>query len=205
MTFELSQLRQQMVEAVERLAAMLAESGLSIAEVETKASADLGGRKIEGRLDLLLADAVGKEIVLDLKWGRARYEARLQEGLALQLATYAATRQIERGHAAMPAVAYFALSGGTVLTTERDLFAGVRPIQGPSVQETWRNLERTLVAIERLLEKGTIPVTGVTASTSLLESLGIHDSEHGQHVEPGPSCDYCKHATICGRAWEALS
>lgn len=205
MTFELSQLRQQMVEGIERLAAVLADSGLSIAEVETETTADLGGRKIEGRLDLLLQDATGKEVVLDLKWGRGRYEARLKAGLALQLATYAATRQIERGHSTMPAVAYFALSGGTVLTTERDLFAGVRHIQGPSIQETWSNLERTLVAIEKLLAKGTIPVTGVRASTSLLESADIHESEHGQHVDPGPGCDYCKHATICGRAWEALS
>jgi ATP-dependent helicase/nuclease subunit B len=205
MTFELSQLRHQMIEGVERLATVLAESGLSIAEVEIKTTAELAGRSIEGRLDVLLVNSEGKEVVLDLKWGRNTYEKRLRAGLALQLATYAATRQVERGHDALPAVAYFALSRGTILTTERDLFVGVRPIPGPGIHETWSSLERTLVAVEKLLAKGTSPVTGVAASTSLLESVGLHESEHARHLEPGPGCDYCRHATLCGRAWEGMS
>lgn len=205
MTFELSQLRLQMAEGIEQLASILAANGLSIAEVELKTSADLAGRSIEGRIDLLLEGAGGKEVVLDIKWGRASYEARLRDGLALQLATYSATRQIERGHAAPPAAAYFALSRGTMLTTDPSLFATVRPIPGPGIQETWSKLERTLVAIEKLLAQGTIPVTGVSGSKSLLESAGIPDIEREQHLDPGPACDHCRYASLCGRAWETLS
>ncbi|MEO7034249.1 MAG: PD-(D/E)XK nuclease family protein [Polyangiaceae bacterium] len=205
MTFELSQLRQQLVAGVERLAALLETSGLSIAEVESKTVADWGGRKLEGRLDLLLSDATNREIVLDVKWGRSSYQKKLQQGLALQLAMYSATRQMERGHAALPAVAYFALSRGALLSTERGLFAGVRTIDGPSTAETWSNLERTVAAVERLLRTGVIPVTGVANSLPLLESAGIEESNRGRHVEPGAPCDHCGHKALCGQAWEHLS
>jgi len=205
MTFELSQLRQQLVAGVQRLAELLETSGLSIAEVESKTVADWGGRKLEGRLDLLLSDAANREIVLDVKWGRTSYQKKLQQGLALQLAMYSATRQMERGHAALPAVAYFALSRGALLSTERGLFAGVRTIEGPSTAETWSNLERTVVAVERLLRTGVVPVTGVVKSLPLLESAGVDKSNRAGHVEPGAPCDYCGHKALCGQAWEHLS
>jgi len=205
MTFELSQLRQQLIAGIERLADLLHASGLSIAEVESKATADWGGRTLEGRLDLLLSDAANREIVLDVKWGRSSYQKKLQKGLALQLATYSAARQMDRGHATLPPVAYFALSRGELLSTERGLFAGVRTIDGPSNAATWSNLERTVAAVEKLLRSGVVAVTGVTRSLPLLESAGIVESERGRHVDPGAPCDYCKHSTLCGRAWEALS
>jgi len=205
MTFELSQLRQQLVAGVERLSELLEASGLSIAEVESKTVADWGGRKLEGRLDLLLSDAANREIVLDVKWGRSSYQEKLQKGLALQLAMYSGTRQIERGYAALPAVAYFALSRGTLLSTERGLFAGVRTIEGPSTAQTWSNLERTVAAVERLLRSGVVAVTGVGRSVPLLQSAGIQESDRARHVEPGPPCDYCGHKALCGQAWEHLT
>ena len=122
-----------------------------------------GDRRLEGRLDLLLNDADANEIVLDVKWGRASYEQRLRDGLAIQLATYSAARKIHGGKASLPHVAYFSLSSGALLTTERDLFAGTRPVQGPAIRETWKKVERTTVAVERLLGTGTIPVTGLSS------------------------------------------
>jgi hypothetical protein len=205
MTFELSQLREQLVAGVGRLARLLRDSGLSIAEVETKTSADWGGRQLEGRLDLLLSGGNRQEIVLDVKWGRASYLKKLQKGLALQLATYSAARQIERGYAALPPVAYFALSRGELLSTESGLFAGVRTVDGPSNAETWGRLERTVVAIEKVLQRGVVPATGVANSRPLLETAGIDEAERGRYADPGAPCDYCKHASLCGRAWESLS
>jgi ATP-dependent helicase/nuclease subunit B len=205
MTFELSQLRQQLLVGVKRLAELLETSGLSIAEVESKTVANWGGRTLEGRLDLLLSDAAQREIVLDVKWGRTSYQQKLQRGLALQLAVYSAARQMERGHTALPAVAYFALGSGVLLSTERGLFPGIRPIDGPSAAQTWSNLERTVTAVERLLRSGVVPVTGVAKSLPLLETAGVEDSERERHVEPDAPCDYCGHKALCGQAWEHLS
>jgi ATP-dependent helicase/nuclease subunit B len=205
MTFELSQLRRQLVDGVQRLARILDDSALSIAEVEATTSVEWGERKLEGRLDLVLNDAAGNEVVLDVKWGKSAYEQKLRDGLAIQLATYSAARKIEGARATMPPVAYFALSSGALLTTERDLFAGCRPLQGPAISETWKKVERTLATAERMLSQGDIPVTGLAQSPSLLKSAGIPESEHGEHVAPGPACNYCRYATLCGKAWEGLS
>jgi ATP-dependent helicase/nuclease subunit B len=205
MTFELAQLRQQLVDAVQRLARLLDESGLSIAEVESSTSVDWGGRRLEGRLDLLLHDAEGNEVVLDLKWGRKTYVDKLKAGLALQLAAYSAARKIQGGKATLPHAAYFSLSGGSLLTTEKGHFQGTRPIEGPTLAETWKKVERTVVAVERLLQKGTVAATGLSSSPSLLESAEIPETCHGEHVMDPTPCKYCRHGTLCGKAWEGFS
>lgn len=205
MTFELAQLRRQLIDAVQRLAEILQESGLSIAEVESKTSVEWAGRTLEGRLDLLLCDASGKEVVLDLKWGKKSYEDKLKAGLALQLATYAAARKIQGGLAALPHAAYYSLSGGSLLTTEKGIFSEARPLDGPSPGETWKKVERTIVAVERLLRKGTVAASGLRVSPPLLESAGVPEPERDEHVESPSPCDYCRYGTLCGKAWENWS
>jgi hypothetical protein len=205
MTFELSQLRLQLTVAVARLAELLAENGLSVIGVETQASADWGGRKLEGRLDLLLADRQGHEVVFDLKWGRSSYQKKLEAGLALQLAVYAGARQIERAAAALPVAAYFALSKGQLLITERGPFGNTRMVDGPKLAETWGKLERTVVLIEGLLSRGIVPATGLKTSLPLLESAGIAERDRDRYLAPEPPCEYCDHKSLCGVAWEHLA
>lgn len=205
MTFELSQLREQLVRAIERLTELLARARLSVAGVEQAASADFRGRKLEGRLDLLLSDAEGRDVVLDLKWGRKTYRDKLEQGLAVQLAVYTTARRLERGAATLPAAGYFSLSRGELLTTEREVFGDVRALAGPPLAVTWERLERTLTAVEGVLARGVAPVTGVRTALPLLEHAGIEPRERATHLQPAPPCDYCDHGTICGRAWEGLT
>jgi ATP-dependent helicase/nuclease subunit B len=204
MTFELTQLREQLLSSVSALVELLERNRLLLVGVEVQSSAPWGGRRLEGRLDLLLNDAAGNEIVLDLKWGRASYREKLENGLALQLAVYSGMRQIERGAAALPAAAYFSLSRGELLTAEPDVFVGVRPHEGASLAKTWTQLERTVVAAERLLERGVVAATGVRGAGSLLKLAGVEGAEQDKYVEPPPPCNYCEHAGLCGRAWEGF-
>jgi ATP-dependent helicase/nuclease subunit B len=205
MTFELSQLRQQLGAAVLRLADLLAQNGLAVIGVESEASADWGGRKLEGRIDLLLADREGREVVFDLKWGRSSYLKKLEAGLALQLAVYAGARQIERAATALPAGAYFALSKGQLLTTERGPFGSTRLVDGPRIAETWGKLEHTVVVIEKLLSRGIVPATGLKTSLALLASAGIEERDRERYLAPEPPCEYCDHKSLCGVAWEHLA
>lgn len=205
MTFELTQLREQLLAGITSLVDLLERSRLSVAGVETQSTAQWGDRRLEGRLDLLLNDAAGNEIVLDLKWGRASYREKLEDGLALQLAVYSGMRQIERGSVALPRAAYFSLGRGELLTTESEVFVGVRATDGPTIAATWTKLEHTVVAVERLLHRGVVPATGVRSAVPLLELAGVEEAEHGRHVQPPPPCDYCEHSSLCGRAWESLT
>jgi hypothetical protein len=193
MTFELVQLRDQLAGSVSRLAEMLAESKLTVVDVEVAVDATWRAGALSGRLDLLLRDEAGRDVVLDLKWGGKRYRELLGSGLATQLAVYAA--------------AYFSLSRGEVLATPGAPFARFMPIQGPPLADTWAKLERTVDRVERTLLAGRVPVTGLQKSLPLLETMGLDAQEQERHLAlgNGGACQYCPYGAICGRDWERLT
>jgi ATP-dependent helicase/nuclease subunit B len=205
MTFELSQLRRQLLTGVQRLTALLNDSGLSVIGVEVKSSVEWDGRTLVGQLDLLLTDAEGREVVLDLKWGRSSYSKKLEQGLALQLAVYAGSRQLGNAGSNLPAAAFFALNCGQLLTTEPGPFKGAHKIAGPAIAETWKKLGRTAKVVERILSLGVVPVTGLAGSSSVLAAAGIPEADLEEHLEAKPPCEYCEHSALCGRAWESFS
>jgi len=203
MSFELAQLQQQMVESVRKLAHLLSASNLTIVGVETPTDGAWRDGRLVGRMDMLLRDHQGRDVILDLKWGRRTYADLLKQGLAVQLAVYAKARALETGASEVPVSAYFALGRGTLLTTDTGPFAEAVPISGPSVLETWVNLERTVGLVERLLAQGRIPVTGVPKSLPLLESAGLAPESWSTHLNQKreSQCGYCSYDPLCGRRW----
>jgi ATP-dependent helicase/nuclease subunit B len=207
MTFELAQLRKQLAASVTGLAELLGASKLTVVEVESRVVVSWRGGELEGRLDLLLQDAKGREVVLDLKWGRKRYRDLLAAGQAIQLAVYAAARRMATQGEAMPSAAYFSLSRGDVHAVDNGPFVGTRAIAGPALDETWAKLERTVERVEAALSKGHVAVTGVRSSRPLLEALGVPETDRARHLAPvlEAACEYCPHGALCGRSWEALA
>lgn len=204
MTFELFQVRERLASGVVALSKLLQKNNLSVSGIETETSVAWRGRKVEGRLDLLLAGPDGDEVVLDLKWGLARYRENLKKGAAVQLALYAAMRQLERGVEALPGAAYFSLNRGVPLTTNSALFSGVRRFAGPDLSETWTQLQLTITAVEALLARGEVPVPGAGQRLPLLEAAGLDEADRLRHLQTEPPCKYCDHASLCGRAWESF-
>jgi len=207
MTFELHQLRHQLIRAVETLAQLLRRSGLTVGGVEEELAAEWLGAKIAGRLDLRLQDSAGQDVILDLKWGNSTYRERLGEGRAVQLAVYAQARRLLAGRPALPPAGYFSLSRGTLLTTEPAAFAATAAVDGPSLDATVRSIATTLPAIQNSLAIGLVPVTGVGRSLPLLDTLHVAAADRARHyaAAPGKGCDYCSFGPLCGRAWEALA
>ena len=207
MTFELAQLRKQFASSIARLAVLLDESGLTVVDVESTVEVPWRTGALTGRFDLILADAQGREAILDLKWGRRRYEDLLARGHAIQLAVYSAARRIQSGVSAMPPAAYFSLNSGELIVLDDGPFARARPIDGPSLNETWAKVERTVGQVEHSLTNGRAVVTGVRRSRPLLEALGVPDTHRSHHHEPvrEAACGYCPHGALCGRNWERLA
>jgi ATP-dependent helicase/nuclease subunit B len=207
MASELAQLRGQMTVAVTRLAEMLVESRLTIVDVEVNVDGPWREGTLGGRIDLLLRDAEGGEVVLDLKWGGSTPRELLRSGRATQLAVYTAARRTATRAAAMPAAAYFTLSVGEVLATRGAPFARFVPIEGPSIEDTWRKVERTAERVEQALARGRVLVTGVQAAAPLLERLGVEPGARDAHLDaPGDAaCGYCAYGALCGRRWEERS
>jgi hypothetical protein len=209
MTFELAQLRKQLAASVTTLVDLLVASGLSVADVESRVLVSWRGGELEGRLDLLLHDSSGHEVILDLKWGAKRYRELLAGGQAIQLAVYAAARRLSTGAQKMPPAGYFSLSRGELFTVDGQPFAGGRTINGPPLDETWDRLKRTVEGVEASLSRGRVLVTGVGRSLPLLEALSVPEVERDGYLEPEAgdegACKYCPHGPVCGRDWEDLT
>ncbi len=209
MTFELRQLRHQIARSVRRLADILAWSKLTIAGVEVKVDQPWRRGTLSGRIDLLLRDAQGDDVIVDLKWGRKSYAEALEGGTATQLAVYAAARQLASSGRSLPPSAYFSLSRGELLATEARPFAGagVVAMRGPRLAETWTQVERTIDKVEQVLATGRVHVTGVRSALPLVEALGIPEADRAGHLrlEPDSACKYCDYDALCGRRWERVS
>jgi ATP-dependent helicase/nuclease subunit B len=201
--FAWTETEREIKRSVVALADLIERSSLRVAAVETDFDATWEGRALEGRVDVLLEDGQGNEIVLDLKWGSSSYRVLLTRGLAIQLAVYAAARQLRSGSPRMPHAAYFGLFQGELLATEAGPYAGASTLAGPTIEETWARLGRSLELAEGLLARGIVPATGVW---TLLDAAEVPGAERGGYLQLGAehACKYCDFGSLCGRSWEAL-
>src|SRR5262249_58762235 len=60
----------------------------------------------------------------------------------------------------------------------------------------WPMLERTAAAVERALDSGVIPVTGVDGAPPLTDALGLPDL---LDIPAHAACEFCDHDALCGR------
>jgi hypothetical protein len=203
MRSERAQLEAKLVAAMRSLAQLLDRAQMAIASVEEERESAWNERTVFGITDLLLRREDGGDAIIDLKWGRSSYSKMLVQGRALQLASYAFIAHRLSGSPDFPPVAYFSLSRGALLTTERRAFSGVRPIDGNSARDTWQRADATLTRIERLLQTGAIPVAGVGDEVPIIEHAGGRiDAPDALHITPEHTCEYCEYDAVCGRRWE---
>jgi ATP-dependent helicase/nuclease subunit B len=209
MTFELRQLRDQIARSVRRLADIIGQSKLTIAGVEVEIDEPWRAGSLGGRIDLLLRDEHGDDVIVDLKWGRASYADALRRGTATQLAVYAAARRLTSKARDLPPAAYFSLSRGELLATDGRPFAGagIAAMKGPPLSDTWGQIQRTIEKAEEVLATGRVLVTGVRASMPLMEAMGVGEGDRAGHLQldQGAACKYCDYDVLCGRRWESVS
>lgn len=94
-------------------------------EKEFEAETALG--LLHGSTDLLLSFGGSREAVIDMKWaGTSKYRKVLEQGSHLQLAVYAFLQ--ERASKRWPAVGYYILREGDLLTPADHLFPDARPV-----------------------------------------------------------------------------
>lgn len=208
-SFELRDLKHVLCRSVEGLAHLLFEQGLSLVAVEQELQGELCGKELKGSIDVLLQDAGGQDVILDLKWGKTGYFNLLKDGRALQLAVYAEAHRRGTETERFPPSGYFSLRAGVVLAGDAAPTFGGSPIRGPSVQETWKKAERTLPLVERSLREGNVLVGGLREGSSVLEMLGRAGQESeflnlrkGERDGSCSACSYCTYDVLCGRQWE---
>jgi ATP-dependent helicase/nuclease subunit B len=188
---ERSRLRRQLCNAARHFAQVLQEGGYEVVGLEVDTTGDLDGVPVKGSIDCVLRDGTG-EVIVDFKFGGAtKYQAKLAEGRALQLAAYAQDRD-----APVHACAYFVLANNRILTPSAGAMRqATRVVEGPDVQSTWRRLRDALTSTTAWLQDGIVharPVQG-PAEWPPGSNVGL-DME-----KPESACAYCDYTTLCGR------
>lgn len=204
--FERAQLVPQLVSAMLELRRYLTSSGWRIAAVEEVVETSSAIGTLRGRLDVRLVNDGGKQAVLDLKWGEASYRALVEGGRAVQLAAYVRAIHGTGSKHSLPPAGYFALGSGKVITADARMNAA-RTLEGPTLDDTWRRVEKTARAVQASLRDGKVYVAATKRAPALLQALAIPESEQPTHYtlgKPGDACNYCDYPAICGKAWEAV-
>jgi ATP-dependent helicase/nuclease subunit B len=212
--FERSQLVPQLVKAMRELRFYLVDSGWHIAAVEEAVETTSTIGTLSGRIDMRLENDEGKQAVLDLKWGASSYKELLEGGRAVQLAAYVHALYAKAPKAprvpkhSLPPAAYFTLSGAKVLTADKRMgMSEDNTLDGATLDDTWRRVEKTARLVQESLRSGKIYVAATKRALPLLEALGIAKDEHAAHYAVGnhsDACKYCDYPAICGTAWEEV-
>ena len=123
-------------------------------EKEFEAETALG--LLHGSTDLLLSFGGSREAVIDMKWaGTSKYRKVLEQGSHLQLAVYAFLQ--ERASKRWPAVGYYILREGDLLTPAGNLFPDARPVS----QEEGVAADRPFIAALAISKaRGGLPAPG---------------------------------------------
>ncbi len=202
--FERAQLEQQLLHAVLELARLLRGAGLRIVAVEQSIEAPCEGGRLDGRLDLLVATENGEHAIIDMKGGMSIYRELLRSGRAVQLAAYAFAHAADGS--AWPDAGYFSLKQGKLFGLASRVLPHSEVVSGPSLSDTWHSVERSMRRALPLAQVGRFPVTGVRGAPSLLDALGVSESETPLHfaLPSGARCEYCHYDALCGRRWEVL-
>lgn len=207
MGFERSQLKRQLLSAVVDLSGALRASSLRVVAVEQRVELSWRGGKLVGAIDLLVASPAGVEAIIDMKWGISSYREQLRSGQALQLAAYAFAHSRAAGKATLAEASYFSLKQAKLLGLPSAVLPNREVIDGPSLQDCWGRVERSVDRAEATVTSGRLPVVGLAESPPLLDALGVPQGAFGGHFARNAeaACEYCRFDAVCGKRWEVLA
>jgi hypothetical protein len=198
---EALRLKQELVAAARVLAGTLRAGGFRIVGFEVPITGQAFGRDLIGSIDCLVRRQDGEEAIIDFKYaGRNKYRIFLEEGRAIQLATYAyARRQGNR----FPAVAYLILADGLLLTPEgnplRDATSAT-VVAGPPMAEVWGALAAAVPETDGWLAGDEpVPARPLQHASEWPKgvALAIYDPKPVK-AETREPCRYCDYKLLCG-------
>jgi len=193
-------MKNQLIDSAAVLVKALHAGGYQVAAMEASVHGEIAGRELIGYIDCLARRPDGSEAVIDFKFAGRKYRALLEEGRAVQLATYAAARAQEAGIESV-AVAYLILCDSRLHTPEGSPLAGSRRgdiVDGaPGIESVWNDFVAAIEAADSWLD-GSEPVTArpLQDPEEWPEGTGLVMKEK----EADRACTYCPYDVLCGRS-----
>jgi hypothetical protein len=149
--------------AIVALVSNLKGAGIKKIEVESFGKCDFVGGELGGFIDMLLVDKKKHEIVLDVKWGGAKYRTKnLRDNMQIQLATYAFIRKNITKSATWPPQAFFVIENAQILAQTKDAFPSAilcSSNNDETTKDLWNRVEETWKWRRNQINKGMIEVT----------------------------------------------
>ena len=183
---ERSALRLAIIGSAREIGVLLRETKATIRGVELALVRELEHFTLEGRADIVFAHP---DLVLDYKWSTSTHRDRLEDGTAVQLATYA---ELGRQGEAFPGVGYLNLQNQKLFVSPGTAIPGVRPVGKVHVKDVWAATRSAIDQRRRELGEGRLVAPG-----ALLDADESSLNEGVLRIEPG--CHYCAYSTLCGK------
>ncbi|MEQ8854786.1 PD-(D/E)XK nuclease family protein [Gimesia sp.] len=199
--FECQQLRSEIENATRVFVGALASGGYRITGIEVELSGDAFGKSLNGWIDCVAQRADGEEAVIDFKYGgRSKYYSLIEDGKAVQLATYAYGRSTASGR--FPGVAYLVLSDGLLYTPSESpvLGDGNRAvINAPAIQMVWQQFSDAIgKADDWLTTDAPVPARPLQESSEWPDGATIVLETNLKDNQTQSVCKYCNFKSICG-------
>lgn len=191
-SLERERARASIAAAARTLATLITDAGLTVQACEDRRDAVMpDGTKLGGTIDMLLADAQGRPVILDLKWsGRDTHRrTEIAEGRAIQLAVY--SRLVAGQQATVPA-GYFMIRQRSLFFTATTPFPPETHVPGSDLHAVWHDAwESRRRSLDRL-RSGVVHATGAADG----DDEGPADPSDPLTLEP--SCRFCDYGRLCG-------
>lgn len=154
-----------------------------------------GRPMIGGRLDLTLADREGRHVLIDLKWGPYRYDKKLTENRAAQLAIYTALLKSKTDDREIP-TGYFVMPNGRLYTTHQFQRVNVNDVQVVDIDkdkagDLMERINNSYIYRRQEIEKGRIEKNGVAVA-----GLDYHEDTEEKNLFPLAEYENLRHEKI---------
>jgi hypothetical protein len=197
-------LRAELANATRVLITALAFGGYRIMGIEVDIEGAAFGKKLGGSIDCLAEHNDGHEAVIDFKYaGRSKYQKLLNDGRAVQLATYAHGRATRSGaNGRYPCVAYLVLADGQLFTPSGSSLrcdGNRQVVDGPAIRDVWQQFSDAIDACDGWLSaKEPIPARPLQEPAVWPKGVRlVLDANLPADKEQEP-CRYCPYKQLCG-------
>lgn len=196
---EKTRLLDELLSSTKTLVQALERGGYRITAMEAPVTGEVRGKPLKGSIDCLIEGPSG-EAVVDFKFGGfATHKKMLEEGTAVQLATYAHARETMTGKP-VQGVAYLILERARLMTPTGSPLTGAdasEQVQGPAIQSTWSNFQAALDRASGWLE-GREPVAARPLQDPTMWPQGVELVLDPDGKREPDVCRYCEFRVFCG-------
>ena len=199
--FEREQLRSEMENATRVFIGTLESGGYRIVGIEVELTAEAFGKSLNGWIDCLAQRDDGTQAIVDFKYGgRGKYHALIEDGEAVQLATYAYGQSTASG--TFPGVAYLVLSDGLLYTPSESPIEGDgnrSVIDAPAIQTVWQQFSNAINGADGWRNSDDpVPARPLQEPTDWPEGTSIVLDEKLKSGNVQTVCKYCSYQRLCG-------